>query len=252
LAESLAELDLPVRCVLIVLSQQGAQLEPLRIAGARTVEVPGLQPEELRLLAERRGVIPRQDTGDSQPSATGRVIIQDAEFILPFLAALSERSAGNALYATYICRELSGRRGNWTDPETFVRGLPPFDGLLEGYYRYLVTELGEAGSVADVLAVLDFSVSSEELRQIRPDMAHRIDAALSVLAPVLSRQVSQGGIRVYHESFARFLRKSFESDPSAMVANLERIAVWLDSRGFPEDDRAFGRWRWQAQSVSDG
>ena len=239
LAESLAALDFPAGCVLIVLSQPGPHLQPLEIAGATTEQIPGLDLKEIGLLAERRGLVPRPDQDSLESSDLPLATIEDSELVRPFIEALSERSTGNALYATYICREVKGHPESWSDPVSFIQRLPQFDGLLEGYYGYLVAELGEAASVADMLGLLDFSVNSEELRQIQPELAHRIDGALSVLAPVLSKKAGQGGLRVYHESFARFLRKSFERDPSAMVANLEKIAAWLKSKGFPEDDRAF-------------
>ncbi len=200
------------------------------------------------MLAARLGVVPTIDEvihGGATP------LLEDESAIAEFLAVLTERSAGNALYATYLCREALrhdatlAAAGKVTaavaaDPAAAVRSFPPFDGTLENYYRYLQTTLGaESGWVADVIALVDFAVTRTELREIKPEMAHRVDAALEVLKPVLVERAAQGGVRVYHESFARFLCRPFQDDPAARSALLDHIAAWLKRKGFLSDSRAF-------------
>jgi len=223
-----------------VLSQPGAHLRPLEEVGGTTVQVPGLSDAELRELAGRLGVIP---LGEGPPGSTGTSapsLLAGDDVVAEFLAALSERSAGNALYATYLCREALRRPATVASPSATVRSLPPFDGSLQNYYEHVYAALGDQGGwVADVIALLDFPVTRLELKEIRPDMAHRVDDALTVLEPVLSERVVQGGVRVYHESFARFLRRPFQNDPTARVALLDRIAAWLKAKGMFDDSRAF-------------
>lgn len=121
-----------------------------------------------------------------------------------------------------------------------MRGLPQFDGSLRSYYEHIKTSLGEQGAwVADIIALLDFPVSRSELKAIRADAAHRVDQAVEVLRPVLLEQVGQAGIRVYHESFAQFLRLPFQDNASARTALLDKIIEWLENKGIFNDSRAF-------------
>jgi hypothetical protein len=236
LSESLAALDLPAGSVLILLSQPGSHLQPLEQVGAKTVAVPGLSRGEIELLAVRLNVLP----GAPATSPVARPLVEDGEGVARFLDALEERTTGNALYATYLCRETLRRADTLVDPAATVRSLPLFDGTLKSNYEHLYRGLGaEAGWVADVIALVNVAVTRAELRQIRPDAAHRVDAALAVLAPVLVERATQGGVRVYHESFARYLRSTFDADAPALTALLERIADWLQQKGLYADPRAF-------------
>lgn len=237
LAEALSLLDLPPEVVVIILSQPGSHLEPLENMGTKIVTIPGLDKHELKLLATRLNVVP---SDEHKLSIEGTPLIEDAGAIAEFLSALSERSAGNALYATYLCRETLKISDTHIDPAVAVRSLPSFDGSLKNYYDHLYRSLGaEAGWVADVVALVDFAITRAEIREIRPDVAHRVDGALAVLEPVLIERATQGGVRVYHESFARYLRGPFQNDATALKALLERIADWLGRKGFFADPRAF-------------
>lgn len=240
LAEALGSLGLPPGSVLLVLSQPGAHLTPLTDAGGRTVEVPKLTDWELRELAGRLRVVPSEGTPGATEAAGSPPLLTEEEAVTDFLGSLSDRSAGNALYATYLCREALRLPQTLASPSVTVRGLPPFDGSLHSYYQHLQSALGDQGAwVADVIALLDFPITRGELKEIRPDMAHRVDDALTVLGSVLSERSAQGGVRVYHESFARFLRQPFQDNPTARVALLDRIAAWLQDKGMLEDVRSF-------------
>ena len=235
-AEELAALTLPQGSTFVVLSQPGDHLSPLRQAGARFGKIPGFSSDELRLLAGNLGVF----ASDKDQKHSSPVDCRDADAEAALLDTLQERSAGNALYATYLCRELMRSPSAAIDSVAAVQSFPAFDGTLEAYYRHLMSAVAtEAGTFADVLATIDFSVTRAELREIMPDRSHRLDAALEVLAPVLSERVGQQGIRIYHESFARFLRRPLEANPTAMESVQILIAGWLQSRGLFSDARAF-------------
>ena len=238
LAEALAALDLPLGSTLIILSQPGKHLEPLEAAGAVTVPIPSLTDSELRQLAVQLGVLggASDDTDflDYSPPLTDREASDE------FVATLSDRSEGNALYATYLCREALRNPTTMAEPSETVRSLPQFDGSLHSYYQHIQVSLGEQGAwVADVIALLDFPVSRSELKEIRPDIAHRVDQAVKILRPVLLERATQAGIRIYHESFARFLRLPFQDNVDAKTALLDRIIEWLESKGIFNDSRAF-------------
>lgn len=236
LAAVLGSLPLPPGSVLIVLSQPGNHLVPLQDAGAASVAVPPLTAHECRAVAERLGLVPAAD--DERTEA----LLADDRDVTDFLDALQERSGGNALYATYLCREVALRPETITKAAAMVRALPAYQGSLEGYYAHLYDTLGtEAYVVADIIALLGVSVTREELRQIIPDRAHRIDGALKVLAPVLSETAGPGEIRIYHESFARYLRLGYDNDLGALESALTLIATWLTGKGLFDDPRAFRR-----------
>ena len=121
-----------------------------------------------------------------------------------------------------------------------MNSLPAFDGTLENYYAHLHSTLGSEGAwVADVICLVDFAVTRSELRSIRPDAAHHVDNALTVIAPVLAESAAQGGVRVYHESFARYLRRQFQDDSAALAGILERITGWLEQQGLYDDPRSY-------------
>ncbi|SDS54760.1 AAA ATPase domain-containing protein [Streptomyces sp. TLI_053] len=236
LAAVLGALPLPPGSALIVLSQPGSHLAPLHDTGAASVAVPPLTAHECRAVARRLELVPAADDDRTEP------LLTDDRDVTDFLDALLERSGGNALYTTYLCREVALRPETITRAAAVVRALPAYQGSLEGYYDHLHDTLGaEADIVADIIALLGVSVTREELGQIVPDRAHRIDGALKVLAPVLCATAGPGEIRVYHESFARYLRLGYDNDPEALESTLALIATWLTGKGLFDDSRAFRR-----------
>ncbi len=237
LAEAFAALRLPPGSTLIVLSQAGTHLAPLTSAGAITLRLPPLTDAELRALAAKRGLVTGPpDTSHSPPAEP---LLTDEEDIREFIKALSSRSAGNALYATYLCREALRDVTTMAAPSATLRRLPQFDGSLLNYYHHIYSSLGDGAWVADIIALLDFPVIRDDLKAIRPDSAHRVDRAFEVLRPVLSERATHGGARIYHESFARFLRLPFQDDVDARTALLGHIIGWLEEKGLLEDWRAF-------------
>ena len=237
LSEALASLTLPSGSTLIVLSQPGNHLAPLEEVRNTRFETPDLTDDELHELAARLGLL--SDATPPPRSAIHPLLPADTDEINELIAALSMRSSGNALYATYLCREALRSGTAISRPET-VRNLPSFDGSLRNYYQHIHSSLGDHGAwVADVMALVDFPVSQHELKQIRPAAAHRVDAALEVLRPVLLKKATDGGFRVYHESFARFLRMSFQDHQQARRGLLNLVIEWLEGAGLFEDSRAF-------------
>ena len=87
-----------------MLSQPGEHLEPLEAAGAIKVSVPPLTDEELGQLSVRLGVM-SGEASDVTPIPGHPTPVVDEDACNEFVSTLSRRSAGNALYATYLCRE---------------------------------------------------------------------------------------------------------------------------------------------------
>lgn len=228
-AQRLADLRIPQGTVLVVLSQPGEHLTPLRDSGARMLNVPALGNDELEAMATKLGLV----AGDA---LTGAEREPDSFGIV---AALARRSGGNALYATYLCREALRRAANAVTAADAIDALPTFDGSLRQYYTHLTRGLHDARVIAELLSLIEFSATRSDLKEMFPTLAHRVDAAVTHLGPVLNQSVGQGGVRIYHESFARFLREGFSSEPSAAAKLLELVAVWLKSKGFFDDARAY-------------
>ena len=237
LAESLADVKLPPNAVLIVLSQPGAHTRPLKNAGAVPFEVDGFDQGEIESLARKMGVISHK-SGERRAGYVDP-ILGDLP-VHSLVDAIANRSGGNALYATYICREVKERKDQSIDPLQVISTLPAYKGSLENYYEQLCDSLGhEGGWVADVMALVDFGISRADLCAIQPSLAHRVESALETLAPVLRTRATEGGHVIYHESFARYLRNAFDVDKTAAVELVNKISIWLKEKGLYEDVRTF-------------
>lgn len=235
-AEALALLELPAGSICVVLSQPGSHLEPLQDVKIGGAEAPELGPAEVRALAARLGIVPIEGPGNGGKPP----LLSDEEDVEDFVQALSSWSKGNALYATYLCREAAREESVLADPGSVFESFPTFDGTLESYYRRLTDSLGNEGEwVADVIALVDFPISRAELREIRPTMSAYVNGAAEVLGPVLRESVGQGGLRLYHESFGRYLRNAFQEKSGNLKQLFQELATWLKSLGFFEDTRSF-------------
>jgi hypothetical protein len=231
IVEELATLDLPDEVCLIIGSQPGAHLEPLHDS-ASYVPMPPWRSIEIAALARRLGV----------PSALRDVGL--GESVRAFLDQLHERSEGNPLYATFLCRQTLERiaKGVVFDPIADLRDAPLTGGNISRYYDYLLNG-AEAGAatvpVAELLGLIDFALTEEELKEIHPWLSHRIKAAVSHLAPVLVPARVRAGIRIYHESFRRFINQRLRERGGSAEDVLAPVIEWLKRRGFFSDARAY-------------
>src|SRR5690606_20818072 len=141
LVEELTSLSLPPGAVLVLASQPGPHLEAVNARAAR-LTVPPLDRAELGALAERLGVL-----SALAPSAAGLGAARDAEAAVTLI---EERSRGNALYATYLCRQALGPApglgtplapGAVGDPLERLRAVPSSAHDLDDYYAYLLQAL---------------------------------------------------------------------------------------------------------------
>ena len=237
LAQELALLNLPPGSTLIVLSQPGAHLQPLERTSPVRLSLRGLTDEELGRLAVRLGVIEEGSNQSIPLPSRPRRGESDAK---QFIRDLATQSEGNALYATYLCREAMRLPATAADPSAAIRALPPFGGTLQHYYEHIQESLGpEAAWVSDVLGLIDFPITRAELKAILPDAAHRVDDAVELLRPVLSEHAAQSGIRVYHESYSRFLQQPYRRHQTVRADLLGKIIGWLESQGIFDDTRAY-------------
>lgn len=234
LVEELSSLKLPPGAALLIASQPGAHLAAV---GGRPVPLLPLTRGEVRDLASRLGLLAAGGRGTSGTTREDQV---DAAVDL-----IHSRSRGNALYATYLCRQALGPApmlggdgaGTQGDPLDRLEDVPTSADDLDEYYRYLLCGLTDGQRMAvSVLAVCDFAVTCDDLREIFPGI-ELIPSALSTIAPIVVQQPGLGGLRIHHESFSRFVR---EQTDAAGVSQVRGAAVeWLTRRGFFADLRAF-------------
>lgn len=156
---------------------------------------------------------------------------------------IARRSEGNPLYATFMVREVVARTkdGEAVDIPSLIDQIPYRMGDLGRYYDYLFERIREhqAVSVAETLALLDFGVSQSDLKEIYPAEAHRLSAALPVLYPILEQASAQGGLRIYHESFRRFVMEKLIAQEASISSRLAPVCNWLEQKGFLSDSRAY-------------
>jgi hypothetical protein len=228
--QQLALLKLPPHVHLIVGSQPGPHLSPLQSPN-NFLSLPQWQPGDVEILAEKMGLFALlASTGHHDQSAN-------------ILQQIAQRSEGNPLYATFMVRELVVRatQGEAVDLSSFIDQIPYRMGDLGRYYDYLFARITEhqAVSIAETLALLDFGVSQTDLKEIYPAEAHRLSGALPVLAPILERASSQGGFRIYHESFRRFVIEKLVAQGASISSRLGPVCSWLEKKGFLSDSRAY-------------
>lgn len=230
IARDLLALKLPKNVSVLVGSQSGDHITQLARSGT-VLSVPAWEEPEVETFLGR---IPLRNKLRAL-----RLRIEDRNELV---AELAKRSQGNALYCTYLCRELKLRleASPGAAPLTLLRALPANDGKLSTYYEFLLESLDTGGRlVGEVMGLIDFGVTPEELQEIFPLFHGRIDEILAQLAPILERTRGQGGLRIYHESFRRHLLEKAVARPGSLGATLKDVIVWLDDKGFFTDPRAF-------------
>ncbi len=232
IVEELAALDLPHGVSLVIGSQPGSHLDPLRNR-AEFVSMPIWRFGEIAGLASRLGV-PMQ----LRRAGLSRDVVRQ------FLRELHERSEGNPLYATFLCRFTLEQivKGVTLDVIGGLRDAPLTGGNISVYYQHLLrTAVGSGATepLAELLGLIDFGVTEQELREILPSLAHHIEAAISHLKPVLDPNPLHSGVRIYHESFRRFIKEWLASKNGSVADVLSPVIDWLRGQDFFDDPRTY-------------
>jgi hypothetical protein len=195
--------------------------------------VPPWTLSDLIALAELHGV----------SRALSAVGIADNHDVERALEALASRADGNPLYARSLARGLVSGLGDGTITSTveWIADAPAIAGDIAVYYAHLYKHASvQAQAIADLLAVIDFSVTENELREMLPAFVGAwVPLALAQLVPVLTAVTGQGGVRIFHESFRRFMIQELTRSGRAPDAALAPVVEWLAKRGFYEDARAY-------------
>jgi hypothetical protein len=230
IARDLLALTLPPSVSVIVGSQPGDHITQLAAAGT-VLTVPSWDESAarafLRLIPLGRKLAQRN---------IGRQVFGE------FITELTSRSQGNALYCTYLCRELEQRllADPAAQPLTLLRTLPASNGSLATYYNFLLGSLDGGGAlVAEAMGLIDFAITPAELVEIFPYLQGHAAPFLRQVAPILEETRGRGGLRIYHESFRRHILDKASLEPAGLGPKLGPVITWLETRGFVTDARAF-------------
>jgi hypothetical protein len=233
LAAQLGLLEPPDRVSLVVGSQPGEHLQTLADRGAHTIAAPPLQPRHTAALLARQGVLRElRNKGFADDHAAT-------------VDAAHRQAAGNPLYAGFLGREVHQRlnAGEPRKPSDIIASIAGARGDLEDYYRHLLTTAVRApddGVLAEHLALVDFPLTIAELDEILPQLGRaRIERVIAALRPILDDAGTQGGLRIHHESFRRFIVDRLRAEGRTLRALLDPVIAWLDGRGLFRDERAF-------------
>jgi AAA ATPase domain len=235
--DQLAAIDLPPGVCMLIASQPGSHLANAAPATGVPVQMPRMSWEEIRTLVAKHGLL-------TKPRGTEPLDDDDERAIVDLV---QDRSGGNALYATYLCRyttrtsPLDGDAAPGTVNDIIHRLtlVPDTATDIDAYYEYLLGAMTADQLFAiGTLAVCDFALSANELGELLPQvMKPFLAPALNTLAPVLNSQPGLGGLRIHHESFSRHILRG--KDDEWVAAIRESAAAWLAARGFFTDARAF-------------
>lgn len=230
IARDLLALKLPKNVSVLVGSQPGDHITQLANSGT-VLSVPGWEEPEVEAFLGRI-LLGKKLKALSLRSEDRNTLV----------AELAKHSQGNALYCTYLCRELEVRlqASPGAVPLSLLLALPVNDGKLSTYYDFLLGSLDTGGRlVGEVMGLIDFGITPEELREIFPLLGGRIEGFLAQLAPILEQTRGQGGLRIYHESFRRYLLETAATQPGSLGLILKDVIAWLAGKGFLTDPRAF-------------
>ncbi len=180
----LLEIQFPDNCYVLISSQPIKALENFRTRNYGVFEIESWKIDQVKSLMEtfhiKDNIIENDDTSSI------------SEYLL-------KKSQGNALYLSYILRQLRNSDVN----KELIDEIPDYDISLSKYYSYLYTKIHNNRTV-NALCGADFYLSSDDLMEITGD-GEFVEHDISVLQPLLIENISNGGFSIYHESFRRFV-----------------------------------------------
>lgn len=180
----LLEIDFPDNCYLIISSQPIDEIEKFKSKNYSVFEIEPWGIEQVKSLMKTFQI--SDDT------------IEDDD-ISSISAYLLKKSQGNALYLSYILRQLRNLDVN----RELIDEIPDYDISLSKYYSYLYTKVHNNHTV-NALCGADFYLSLNDLMEITGDGKY-VEQDISVLHPLLIENTLSGGFSIYHESFRRFV-----------------------------------------------
>lgn len=151
------------------------------------------------------------------------------------------KSEGNPLYATFLIKDLLNASDKSTDQnlDDWLELKPDLNGNITSYYQYIFSNIDEGTLlIANILGLIDFGITIDEIKQALPLLAPIVDSSIKHLSPILTDVTGQGGVRIYHESFRRFV---VDNQPNANHIShvLQPITEWFINIGFFESAKSY-------------
>lgn len=215
----LLEIHFPDNCYVIISSQPIDEIEEFKGKNYSVFEIEPWGIEQVKSLMATFQI--NDDT------------IEDDDISL-ISAYLLKKSQGNALYLSYILRQLRNLDVN----KELIDEIPDYDINMSKYYSYLYTKVRNNRTV-NALCGADFYLSLDDLMEITGD-GEFVEQDISVLHPLLIENILSGGFSIYHESFRRFVLASLKDKKVDLERNVYGIlADWLQEKPFFEFDKSF-------------
>ena len=219
--EELSRLRLPKNSTLLISSQPGAHLQKFRDRkDVRIVEMPPWSEVNVDTYLKKEG-FSEEFTAASKEGKT-------------LLSHLTDISEGNPLYLNYLVKEMKVRKQTDKEVWSIVKSLPQLHSNINQYYDHLIhTVRAEDMAVAETIALLDFSVNSEQLTEMFPKIdSRRVMTVIKQLSPVLRESFAIGGFRIYHESFRRYVLENASKRRISKKELYRHIIDWLTRQRF--------------------
>lgn len=215
----LLEIHFPDNCYVIISSQPIDEMEKFKSKSYSVFEIEPWGKEQVKSLMMTFQI--SEDT------------IEDDD-ISSISAYLLKKSQGNALYLSYILRQLR----NSDVSKELIDEIPDYDISLSKYYSYLYTKVRNNRTV-NALCGADFYLNLNDLMEITGD-GEFVEQDISVLHPLLIENILSGGYSIYHESFRRFVLALLKDKKVDLERNVYGIlADWLQKKPFFEFDKSF-------------
>lgn len=235
IVNELVYLHLPKNVVILLGSQPGSHLSEFLDIGYE-YNVQEWDARTMGQLIEKMGLV---------NALSELAVLEKNEEVIE---AIITKSSGNPLYASYLIRTLLSSKSEEQFKTSLnvcevITNMPDLELGINSYYDWLISDFSaESGAywICELLSLLNFPVSISELGEIRPEFSHYIESTIKRLAPVLYSDITRGGIRLYHESFQRYIRERLNNNPAVnFSAILNPIIGWLIGKGFYHDSRSF-------------
>lgn len=215
----LLKINFPDNCYVLISSQPIDELENFKDKSYGEFEIEPWGIEQVKSLMATFQI--NDDT------------IEDDD-ILSISEYLLKKSQGNALYLSYLLRQLQNSDVN----KELIDQIPDYDISLSNYYSYLYTKVRNNRTV-NALCGADFYLSLDDLKEITGD-GEFVEHDISVLHPLLVENIVSGGFSIYHESFRRFVLSLLKEKKVDLERNVYGIlADWLQEKPFFEFDKSF-------------
>ena len=215
----LLKINFPDNCYVVISSQPIDEMEKFKSKNYNVFEIEPWKIEQVKSL-----MMTFQISDDT---------IEDDD-ISSISAYLLKKSQGNALYLSYILRQLRD-----SDMSKMLIGeIPDYDISLSKYYSYLYTKVRNNRTI-NALCGADFYLSLNDLMEITGD-GEFVEQDISVIHPLLIENILSGGFSIYHESFRRFVLALLKDKKVDLDKNVYGIlADWLQKKTFFEFDKSF-------------